>query len=44
MTYKSQHIFELANQTAQSVTRDLDDWKRYLGTAARLYNDVCCKG
>ncbi len=37
MAYKLQKISELANQTAQAVTRDADGWMRYLDTASRLY-------
>lgn len=44
MAYKLQKISELANQTAQAVTQDANGWMRYLDTASRLYNDVCCKG
>ena len=44
MASKLQFVSELANQTAHSVTRDVDGWKRYLTTASRLYKDVCCKG
>ena len=44
MATKLQRVSELAGQTARSVTRDADGWKSYLDVAARLYNDVCCKG
>ncbi len=44
MASKLQFVSELANQTAHTVTRDADGWKRYLTTASRLYKDVCCKG
>lgn len=44
MASKLQFISELASHTAQTVTRDVDGWKRYLTTASRLYKDVCCKG
>lgn len=44
MASKLQFISELANHTAQTVTRDVDGWKRYLTTASRLYKGVCCKG
>ena len=37
MAYKLQKISELANQTAQAVTRDASGWMRYLDTASRLY-------
>lgn len=37
MASKLQFVSELANQTAHSVTRDVDGWKRYLTTASRLY-------
>ena len=37
MAYKLQKISELANQTAQAVTRDANGWMRYLDTASRLY-------
>ena len=30
MAYKLQKISELANQTAQAVTRDANGWMRYL--------------
>ncbi len=30
-------ISELASETTREVTRDVDGWKRYLTTAARLY-------
>ena len=37
MASKLQFISELASHTAQTVTRDVDGWKRYLATASRLY-------
>ncbi len=37
MASKLQFVSELAAHTAQTVTRDVDGWKRYLGTASRLY-------
>ena len=37
MASKLQFVSELANQTAHTVTRDIDGWKRYLTTASRLY-------
>ena len=37
MASKLQKISELANQTAHAVTRNVDGWKSYLTTAARLY-------
>ena len=37
MAYKLQKISELANKTAQAVTRDANGWMRYLDTASRLY-------
>ena len=37
MASKLQFVSELANQTAHTVTRDVDGWKRYLTTASRLY-------
>ena len=37
MASKLQFISELASHTAQTVTRDVDGWKRYLTTASRLY-------
>ncbi len=44
MASKLQKISELADQTAQAVTRDADGWMQYLEVASRLYKDVCCKG
>ena len=37
MATKLQFVSELADQTAHTVTRDVDGWKRYLTTASRLY-------
>ena len=37
MASKLQFISELASHTAQTVTRDVDGWKRYLTTASHLY-------
>ena len=37
MASKLNFISDLANQTAQTVTRNVDSWKRYLTTASRLY-------
>ena len=37
MASKLQFISELASHTAQTITRDVDGWKRYLTTASRLY-------
>lgn len=37
MASKLQYVSELAGQTARAVTKDVDGWKRYLTTAARLY-------
>ena len=37
MASKLQFVSDLASHTAQTVTRDVDGWKRYLGTASRLY-------
>ena len=34
---KLRRVSELAGQTAKSVTRSADAWKRYLSTAARIY-------
>lgn len=44
MAKKLQFISALADQTAESVTKDADGWMRYLTMASRLYKDVCCKG
>lgn len=44
MASKLQFVSELATYTAHTVTRDVGGWKKYLDTASRLYNDVCCKG
>lgn len=37
MASKLKLISELASETTREVTRDVDGWKRYLTTAARLY-------
>ncbi len=37
MASKLQKISELSDQTAHDVTQSADNWKSYLGTAARLY-------
>ena len=37
MASKLEFVSELADQTAHSVTRNVDGWKRYLTTASRLY-------
>ena len=37
MARKLTLISELAGQTTHDITRDVDGWKRYLTTAARLY-------
>lgn len=44
MATKLQRISELADDTAYIVTRNVNGWKSYLNTAARLYKDVFCKG
>lgn len=44
MANKLQLVSELANQTAHAITHSVDDWKRYLNTAAKIYKDVFCKG
>ncbi len=41
---KLQRISELAGETAHAVTQNADGWKRFLDTANRIYNDICCKG
>jgi len=37
MANKLQFVSELADHTAQAVTRDAREWKRYLAVASRLY-------
>ena len=44
MATKLQRISTLASETAKAVTKDAGGWMRYLETASRIYNDVCCRG
>ena len=37
MASNLQFVSDLASHTAQTVTRDVDGWKRYLTTASRLH-------
>ena len=40
MASKLQFVSELANQTAYTVTRNVNSWKSYLDTSSRLYKQV----
>ena len=44
MATRLQRVSELAEQTARTVTQDVNGWKSYLTVASRLYKDVFCKG
>ena len=37
MASKLRLVSELADQTAQEITRNVDGWKHYLTTASQLY-------
>lgn len=44
MPSKLQLYEQLADHMAKQITRSFQKWTAFLDTAARLYNDVCCKG
>lgn len=44
MPSKLQAYCQMAEQAAKQITGSSENWKAFLRTAARLYNDVCCKG
>ena len=44
MAAKAAFYAAMAEEASGNVTRSWDSWTGFLGTAARMYNDICCKG
>ena len=41
---KAAYYTQMAEEAARQVTGSREQWTAFLTTAARLYEDVCCKG
>ena len=44
MANKVQEYLQLSEQATRQISGSYKEWTGFLTTAARLYNDVCCKG